>query len=74
MLENWIVAGAATLAGVNDLPDVLPARDQFEERSGVAWLEHQLRSRHPTRKYKKTVDAAEFVRRMDPLLRTTLSG
>ncbi len=65
MLENWIVAGASTLAGVNDLPDVLPARDQIEERSGVAWLEEQLRSRHRARKYKKTVDAAEFVRAMD---------
>src|SRR5205823_13598470 len=27
MLENWIVAGASTLAGVNDLPAPLPARD-----------------------------------------------
>jgi hypothetical protein len=30
MLENWIMAGASTLAGVNDLPDPLPDRDQFE--------------------------------------------
>jgi hypothetical protein len=36
MLENWIVAGASTLAGVSELPDPLPARDQFEDRSGAA--------------------------------------
>jgi len=42
MFENWIVAGASTLAGINGLPDPLPPRDQFEERSGVAWLEKQL--------------------------------
>jgi hypothetical protein len=65
MLENWIVAGASTLAGVNGLPDPLPARDQFEERSGAAWLEGQLRSRNKTRKYKKTADAEPFVRAMD---------
>jgi hypothetical protein len=64
MLENWIVAGASTLAGVNDLPDPLPARDQFEERSGAAWLEAQLRSKNKSRKYKKTVDAEAFVRAM----------
>jgi hypothetical protein len=65
MLENWIVVGASTLAGVNGLPDPLPARDQFEERSGAAWLEGQLRSRNAARKYKKTVDAEAFVRAMD---------
>jgi hypothetical protein len=64
MLENWIVAGASTLAGVNDLPDPLPAREQFEELSGVAWLETQLRRRNKTRKYKKTTDAEAFVRTM----------
>jgi hypothetical protein len=65
MLENWIVAGASTLAGVNGLPDPLPARDQFEERSGAAWLEAQLRSRNQARKYKKTADADVFVRAMN---------
>jgi hypothetical protein len=64
MLENWVVAGASTLAGVNDLPDPLPARDQFEDRSGAAWLETQLRSKNKARKYKKTVDAEAFVRVM----------
>jgi hypothetical protein len=64
MLENWIVAGASTLAGVNGLPDPLPARDQFEERSGVAWLETQLRSHNKARKYKKTADAKAFVSAM----------
>ncbi len=64
MLENWIVAGASTLAGVNGLPDTLPARDQFEERSGAAWREAQLRSQDKARKYSKTVDAEVFVRAM----------
>jgi hypothetical protein len=64
MLENWIVAGASTLAGVNGLPDPLPVRDKFEERSGAAWFEAQLRSRSKVRKYKKTVDAEAFVRMM----------
>jgi hypothetical protein len=64
MLENWIVAGAATLVGVNDLPNPLPARDQFEDRSGAAWLEAQLRSKNKARKYKKTDDAEVFIRRM----------
>jgi hypothetical protein len=65
MLENWIVAGASTLAGVNELPDPLPARDQFEKRSGVAWLGAQLRSRNKSRKYKKTADAEAIVHAMD---------
>src|SRR6516162_418666 len=64
MLENWIVAGASTLAGVNGLPDPLPARDQFEGRSGAAWLEAQLRSKNKARKYRKTDDAEVFVRGM----------
>jgi uncharacterized protein DUF4276 len=65
MLENWIVAGASSLAGVNSLPDTLPARDRVEEHSGATWLNSQLRVRNPGRKYKKTVDAEPFVRRMD---------
>lgn len=65
MLENWIVAGASTLAGVNGLPNPLPARDKFEDRNGAAWLEAQLRSQHKTRKYKKTADALAFVRAMN---------
>jgi hypothetical protein len=68
MLENWIVAGASALEGVNGLPDnlkdKLPARGQFEDRSGAAWLEAQLRSQNKTRKYSKTDDAKEFVREM----------
>jgi hypothetical protein len=65
MLENWIVAGASTLAGVSDLPDSLPERDQFEDRSGAAWLDAQLRRRNPARKYKKTANAVAFVRAMN---------
>lgn len=65
MLENWIVAGASTLGGINNLPNPLPARDQFEERSGAAWLDEQLRSVNKTRKYKKVIDAREFINKMD---------
>lgn len=65
MLENWIVAGASTLGGINNLPNPLPVRDQFEQRSGAAWLDEQLRSVNKTRKYKKVIDASEFISRMD---------
>jgi len=65
MLENWIVGGASTLAGVNGLPDPLPERSQFEECSGAAWLEAQLRKKNKARKYKKTADAEIFVRFMN---------
>src|SRR5205814_1032773 len=58
MLENWIVAG------INDLPDQLPARDKFEDRSGGAWLEAQVRSRNKARKYRKRSDAEAFIRQM----------
>ena len=64
MLENWIVAGASTLAAVNGLPNALPTRDNPEDGSGTAWLEKQLRLQNKTRKYKKTVDAEAFVRAM----------
>ena len=65
MFENWIVAGASTLADVNGLPNPLQPPDNPEDRSGAAWLEQQLRSRKSTRRYKKTVDAAAFVRAMN---------
>jgi hypothetical protein len=65
MLENWIMGGASTLAGVNGLPDALPQRSQFEDCSGSAWLKAQLRSKNQARTYKKTVDAEVFVRSMD---------
>lgn len=65
MLENWIVAGAASLAGVNGLPDSLQTPENPEERSGSFWLNEQLRSRSQTRKYTKTADASIFVRAMN---------
>jgi hypothetical protein len=65
MLENWIVAGASTLAGLNGLPDPLPPNDSPEVGSGATWLEQQLRSKNKSRKYKKTVDAEVFVRAMN---------
>jgi hypothetical protein len=65
MAENWIVAGASSLAGKNGLPNSLPTRDRFEDRSGAAWLESQLRAQNRTRKYKKTVDFEIFVQEMD---------
>lgn len=66
MLENWIVAGASSLSGVNDLPALLPPRDQFEDRSGANWLDTQLRGKNSSRKYK-TADAEAFVAAMDLL-------
>ena len=65
MLENWIVAGASTLAGVNGLPHSLQSPNDSEERNGAAWLEEQLRSRNQRRSYKKTTDAELFVQKMD---------
>jgi hypothetical protein len=65
MFENWLLAGAATLAGVNGLPDALPAVPDCEGPHGANWLGARLREGSPTRKYKKSVDAPEFVRRFD---------
>jgi hypothetical protein len=65
MLENWIVAGASALAGVNGLPDPLPLRDRFEDHNGADWLRDQLRSNAKNRTYQKTIDALTFIRRMD---------
>ena len=65
MFENWIVAGASTLAGVNGLPNPLPRRHDFEGHNGAAWLDEQMRSQRPPRKYRKTIDAIVFVRAMD---------
>jgi len=65
MLENWIVAGASTLGGINNLPNPLPVRGLFELRSGAAWLDEQLRSVNKTRKYKKVIDARDFINSMD---------
>jgi hypothetical protein len=64
MLENWIVAGASTLAGVNELPNPLPVRDDPEDCNGAGWLDGQLRSKNRARKYAKTIDAKEFVSKM----------
>lgn len=64
MFENWIVAGASTLAGVNGLPDPLHLPNNPEDLNGAAWLDQQLRSQKRTRSYKKTVDAAVFVQKM----------
>jgi hypothetical protein len=65
MIENWIVAGASTLGGVNGLPSSLPPRNCFEDLQGARWLETQLRSQDRSRKYKKSKDAKVFVRQMD---------
>jgi len=65
MLENWIVAGASTLAGVNGLPTQIRVPENPEDRRGSFWLDKQLRSCNRTRKYAKTVDAAAFVQAMN---------
>ena len=65
MLENWIVAGSSTLAGVNGLPNPLPSHDDPESCGGAGWLDGQLRSVNKTRKYTKTADAKVFVGAMD---------
>lgn len=65
MLENWIVAGASTLAGINDLPDSLPTRDHPENGSGKGWLKARFGPPNLGRTYKETVDAKVFVEKMD---------
>jgi hypothetical protein len=65
MFENWIIAGASTLAGVNGLPSGLQPPDDPENHHGAGWLEQQLRSQNRTRRYKKTADAAVFVQKMN---------
>jgi hypothetical protein len=65
MLENWIVAGASSLAGVNGLPTPLQPPDNTEDRSGSFWLNEQLRGRDRKRRYTKTADATVFVRAMN---------
>ncbi len=65
MLENWIVAGASTLGGINNLPIPLPDRDRFEELNGAGWLKEQVRSTNKMRKYSKVVDTIEFINKMN---------
>ncbi len=76
MLENWIVAGASTLAGMNGLPEVID-RDAFhdcfgeidgnaiENCNGVNWIEQQIRLVDTARSYKKTSDAKVFFQAID---------
>ncbi len=65
MFENWIVAGASSLGGVNGLPNPLPTCDDSEAFDGAAWLNEQLRTVKRARKYKKTTDAEVFIRSMN---------
>lgn len=63
--ENWIVAGASSLTGVNGLPTTLPAVRASEDIKGSNWIEKQLRIVARNRRYKKTVDPIEVIRRMN---------
>lgn len=65
MLENWIVAGCSTLAGVNGLPDPLASHSTPEDCGGASWIDQQLRSLDKSRKYTKTIDAKVFISKMD---------
>jgi hypothetical protein len=65
MIENWIAAGSSTLAGVNGLPDRLDPPENPEDFNGARWLDTQLRSVNPARKYAKTIDAKILVSAMD---------
>jgi Domain of unknown function (DUF4276) len=61
-LENWIVAGAASLQGVNGLLAAAPIPEHAEEQSGVAWLKKQLATSDRSRSYSKVTDAKIFFR------------
>jgi hypothetical protein len=65
MTENWIVAGAAALAGVNGLPAPIQPPEKPEDCNGAAWLDEQLRGVNRNRKYSKTVDGSIFVAKLD---------
>ena len=65
MFENWLVAGAGTLGGVSGLPDILPTHEDPESCHGAHWLREQKRLRQKNAKYTKTLDALEFVKKMD---------
>jgi len=65
MFENWLVAGSATLHGLNGLPNPLPAVVNVEDLGGKAWFEQQLRSVDPRRAYSETVDSPAYVAAMD---------
>jgi hypothetical protein len=66
MFENWLVAGASTLAGVNGLPNPLPDRERVEEQNGWRWFDDQFRGEKGLRKYKKKEDAKVFVQFFSP--------
>lgn len=65
MFENWLVAGATTLGGVNGLPPNLVVPLLPEDLGGKAWFEQQFRSVNKTRAYSETRDCLQFVRVMD---------
>jgi len=65
MFENWILAGASYLPGINGMPDEIPVRDRFEECGGAAWLDLALQQVDRSRRYKKTSDAITFVQHMN---------
>jgi hypothetical protein len=65
MFENWIVAGATTLGGIQGLPADLHPPSDPENRSGWKWLDEQIRSQNQKRKYDKTADSQKLVAKMD---------
>jgi hypothetical protein len=66
MFETWFAASAASLAGVNDLPEDLPVPDDPEgDCIGKSWVKSQLRIKSSRRAYKETVDQPRFAARID---------
>jgi hypothetical protein len=61
MFETWFASAAASLAGVNGLPEHLTTPDDPEgKRLGKRWLKAQLR-----RKYQVTVDQPRLAAKFD---------
>lgn len=67
MFENWIIAGSGTLHGVNGLPNPLPDVADVEAVGGKGWIKEQLRAVNRNRAYSETIDAPQYVQRMDVL-------
>jgi hypothetical protein len=65
MFENWFVASASSLAGLEGLPNQLTVPSDPEALNGSTWLSRQVRSVMRNRTYKKEQSARALVEKMD---------
>jgi len=65
MFENWFLASADSLSGINGLPDSLVPPEACETINGKYWIDTKIREVKPNRCYSETVDGPEFVKAMN---------